>query len=256
MSAAIDTTSGSDPTSARLRALTQSTGIFTGGGVSYPFSVSAWVKQDATGWNRGQAAILGLNQGTTNVNHFYLSGEKGSSEANADGRAYIRDSSTSTQVATGNYTDDNVENTWTLIVGVWVSATERYVYLDTSSTKGGSASETSVSPASVDSITIGSGREFSDGLTAHSVAEIAIWSTNLSDSDVTDLETKTPDQVQAASLQHYWPLYDDLNDDKGSITLVDVNTNVTLSTVDHPSLSSGSASVVPHAMQHLINMNG
>ena len=250
MSAIIDC-SVADPSAKRLRALDQTTGIFSGG-VNTPLTIAAWVKEvtDTTG---NQCAV-GLNRGNTNNHSFSIRTSAGATSSDINGTA--RTNAAGSGGVAGTTPDhEDILDTWLLLVGVFESDNlTQHVYLsDGTNTYSGTENASSGTPTSIDSINIGTEKEFQDSAATLTVAEIAIWNTALSAANVTDLVTKTADQVAAANLQHYWPLYDDLLDDAGSVTLVDVNANVTLSTVDHPSLSA-SGTTIPLVSRHLQNM--
>ena len=94
---------------------------------------------------------------------------------------------------------------WSHACGVGRSATSRDVYLNGGS-KGSNA--TNSTPAGLDNTTIGVRTHTSDGVRmAGLIAEVAIWSTDLSDAEVAILaDGYSALFVQPASLVAYWPI--------------------------------------------------
>lgn len=91
---------------------------------------------------------------------------------------------------------------WSLCVGVFTSATDRRVYLNTETVQETS----SVTPTGLDRLYVGANVQpllFANG----DLGEAAVWAAGLSASEVTMLRNGTPaSKVRPSALRHYWTL--------------------------------------------------
>ena len=164
------------------------------GSLSMPFTMAAWANFDSVSANNHIISIAAGSDAT----YFGL---RGLDTANIgalsfDGSGGIQAiSTTSTSAATWHHT-----------VGVYVSTTERSVFLD----GGGKKTETTLdTPTTPTEVAIGVSADstpiyFMSG----SVAHAAIWNVELTDAEIATLATGvSPLLVRPASLVGYWPLH-------------------------------------------------
>lgn len=155
-----------------------------------PLTIAAWFKAGA-----GVTGTLCSIGATGAANHFFALA-LASSFVMAETRDKLVFTSTT-------YT----ASTWQHACAVFASASNRSVYLNGGGkqTNTDSATPSGLNRTSAGRTTTASPYQYLTG----SVAEMAIWSTALSDADVTELQTKSPLLVQTGSLLAYWPFVRD-----------------------------------------------
>jgi len=195
------------------------------GGTMFPCSVSCWMKTtdlDQT------SALVSIDDGSSKQNISQFRGSVAGDYVAAacyDGAWDLAISSTG--VSSG---------TWTHVLVVFNSATDRRVYIDASKqTDSGSCSSSSGAGGD-----IGIGCRFPQGTPSlyfgGKIAEVAVWDMALTDANATSLAGgSATDSIQSSNLVYYWSLYGDANSDGGSIgtNLTEYN-SPTYDTGDHP----------------------
>jgi hypothetical protein len=195
---------------------------------AYPITISAWVKSTDDTINQSAVHL---------VNSFYteqllIEGAVGGDPvtARANGGSGNEDANTSS-----GYSAD----TWHHACVVFENASSRHAYIDGGS-KGSDTATATI--ASLVRLMVGvyyyiSFSQYFEG----KISGVAIWETNLSDAEVSQLAGGTdPTTIQAGSLYGYWPLYDDRFDDIGSNDLV-LSGSPTFDTEDEPALPPSKA---------------
>lgn len=166
-------------------------------GVTFPFSFAVWIKLISLQDNKNM--IGGTDKDTANQDGWLLV-----SRDNNTWRLDFRNGGVLDTLTGGT----RLINTWQNIVLTFTSATERRVYVDKAVAGGtGQASRTlqNIDSFSINGYFNGGGRSGS-GANAR-FAHPAFWNgIALSQTDVNDLYSKTPDLVQAGSLVHRWTL--------------------------------------------------
>ncbi len=182
-------------------------GYKTGVSLSYPYSISAWVKCDS---DTASGLVVSVEkQSSADYNIIMAAG----SIAGDPIRAATYNTSWCNADSTTGYTT----GTWLHVLGVFASATSRAVYLN----GGNKGTNTTSQTAAGDDLVVGAykrGAEsgFFDGKICH----LAIWDIALGDSDATALAAGTaPNEVQSSDLIHWLPLISDGDDDVGSANL-------------------------------------
>lgn len=209
------------------------TGIFSGGEVPAAWTMSIWLKAAAT------SNVCGLYDDGDNSDYLGLRSNTTGDTRETRFRVVIGASAFSYD--SGFYGSD-VSNTWFLLVVRQVGIASRYAYIiDSGNTEGEGTDSVDNTAAGLDSLCIGGYSPIGLGAIDIELAELGIWNKALTTAEIDELGSKKPSAVAAANLQHYFPFYDDLSDDKGSITLTDINSNITFDTGDHPSLAGPSS---------------
>ena len=172
-----------------------------------PLTISCWMNKSSTSPSAFLAGILW--DGGANWYGFYLfsnSGGKVTASA-ANNNVFAEAQSTSLYSA----------NKWHHVCGVFSSNTSRTIYLD-----GGNnaTNTTSLTPSNLNSLTIAASRRSGivDGYFNGSLAEVAIWSADLTLAEVKALATgMSPQLVRPQSLSLYLPLIRSPQEEKGGI---------------------------------------
>jgi hypothetical protein len=120
---------------------------------------------------------------------------------------------------------------WHHAASVFASTTSRTAYWNGTA---GTPNTTSITPAGIDSIVIGS--RYNTTLGAYfggSIAEVAIWNAALSDEEIASMSKGFhPALIRPASLQFYAPLIRAVQDLRGGLSIGELGTGTTAST--HP----------------------
>lgn len=195
----------------------------------WPLTVGVWFKSDDAAIDQ---ALFGISDKDTAPDNAYLTargavaGDPVRVNAQSSGEAGAADTSTGYST-----------NTWHHACGVWTSDTSRAAFIDGGS-KGTDTTTVSIDVA-WDRMRIGYLADSTPALPfSGKIAEVAIWTTALSDSEVSDLAGgKSPLEIQYASLYEYWPLIDlnDLVGRIGGVTLSQGGTP-TSDAADHPDI--------------------
>lgn len=161
-----------------------------------PLTIAAWFNSTST--TAGQTICTVCATGGSTANRFGLFA--GGDATGDPVRAIVGNTGANADTTTG-YT----ANTWHHAAGVFTSNTSRTAYID-----GGSAgtNTTSSTPTGVNAIVIGA--RYASTLGAYfsgSLAEIGVWSTNLSSAEITSLaKGMSPRFIRPQSLIAYFPL--------------------------------------------------
>ena len=134
---------------------------------------------------------------------------------------------TNQAASTATYTAD----TWHHAAAVFVGNAERHAYLD----GGNKGSETtSQTPSSIDATYIGGARN-DNGFCDASIAEAAIWNTDLTEAEIAVLATGvSPLAVRPQSLVAYWPLVGNLSPELDFVGGYDMALTNGPTKADHP----------------------
>lgn len=199
---------------------------WSGHGGAYPFSISAWIKADLDTANQ---VVASVDQGDSGgVNQLYIDGATAGDPVGAG--TYVSGwgiASTSTGFT---------KETWHHICAVFAAANDRRVYIDGGS-KGTDA--TNKSGAGSYELSIGCryghpGGSAPAALFDGRIAEVAIWTSALSDANVVSLAGgAAADTVDSGNLDEYWWLYEDADSNNSGTNLTEVG-SPTYSTGDHP----------------------
>jgi hypothetical protein len=126
-------------------------------------------------------------------------------------------------------------DTWHHVCGTFVSATERTVFLDGEG-KVTNTDNQNVDLNSLDRILIGTHKEVAGNFFNGKIAQVSIWSTELSDAEIIELASgANPQDVQFDSLEVYWELDSDGTDKIGSNDLTAFN-GATFDSSDNPTV--------------------
>ena len=194
-----------------------------------PLTLAAWVKFSSLG---AQSVIFTVGVNGSALNKFNIRTNTSNAvlaEA-CDGAAC----SNATTVATISDT-----TTWHLITGVFDATNSRSVQIDAGSKISG-AGVRIPTIATSDAMRIGlslNGFNFFPG----NIAYVAAWNIGLSDADITNLLTLSPDQVQPANLVDMWGL---LNNQSPEPDSGSANVNMTVNgapgfSTDNPQINFG-----------------
>lgn len=133
------------------------------------------------------------------------------------------------------------DGTWQHAAAVFATTTSRTAYLD-----GGSAGSntTLVDPANIDRISVGRlGDSSPSNYHSGDIAEVAVWDTNLTAAEITELSKRiSPLAVRPQNLVYYDPIIrpdsaDDIHDIVGGLTLVGQGGTGTPVASAHPSIN-------------------
>jgi hypothetical protein len=178
---------------------------------NYPFSISLWFKTSNITSAQG-LGFIGSSTWDTNSSHSYNYLYTRGADAGDPVSATVKNGLTTERIDT---TTGFSANTWYHVLGVFNSDTDRRVYINGSSKATGS---TNINGAR-DTQYVGIGRVSSittEDFTGK-IAEVAVWSSALSDANAVSLAGGAlATEVDAANLESYWPLYDDPNSDAGN----------------------------------------
>lgn len=165
-----------------------------------PLTISCWMQEDQSTALDTLVSIQD-NADTDRYWRLRVDGDNATKTVSAGSRQ--NGASEATAFSTSIYTVGK----WHHVTGVFVSSTERYVYLD--GTHRGS-STTSSAPDNIDDMTIGASRDSSPSNWMNGrIAEVAVWNVALSDDEVTALATPVrgmPLQIRPNNLVDYYPL--------------------------------------------------
>ena len=124
-------------------------------------------------------------------------------------------------------------NTWQHVAVVFYSATDRRVFLN-GVNKVTNTEEQNVNFSLFNQVLVGTHKITGGTPFAGKLAEIAIWSTDLTDAKILELaEGKLPDCVQVTNLEVYWKLRSNAKDSVGSNDLT-LHNNPTWDSADCP----------------------
>ena len=216
---------------------------------AYPFTMACWFNADNTTTAYGLMEV----ETTANNTHFHNLAIRGNA-----GDVVSYQCNGGSTVVTANTTTTYTAATWYHACSVGRSATSRDVYLNGGG-KGSSA--TSRTPVGMDNTKVGNSTTLA--ALAGLIAEAAIWSTDLSDSDVLALSSGvSPLQVRPEFLVFYVPIKVlGVTTELVRGTLVTVNGNPTQA-ISHPGVRSrvvgtgafkvaaAAATVVPQIAYH------
>lgn len=202
----------------------------------YPFTMCCWFKPDALAF--GDLCAFS-EWGATQRAHV-----RARDVSNQD---ILTSVNNGTSGAASSTTDLYSASTWQHAAIVASSTTARCPYLDGSF---GTCSLTDISyPDSIDTFSVG---YFSSTVSTYYfagyLAEVAVWSTDLSSTQMQSLAGGTnPQDIASGNLVFYAPLVDDLVDDIGALTFT--NNNSATQSGDHPTISppSGGGGVLSPA---------
>lgn len=156
-----------------------------------PFTLNIWVKRNTIGVAQ-QLLNIGFN--TSNNDRASVSFQAADSVA-----AQTVDAATSSQGTSSTLAADN---NWHMATAVFVSTNSRAAFLDGAGKGVNAISRVPATPNNIRISGSASGSNRFDGWAAHA----AIWDIDLSDSEVLQLFTTDPRQIQSVHLAHYWPL--------------------------------------------------
>jgi hypothetical protein len=196
-----------------------------------PFTISAWFKSTATGANYVITSI-----DTPNSSGYQILGtiEASGGVGGTPVRAYNYNGSSFGVAAS---TTGFASGTWYHACGVFTSATSRAAFID-----GGSKGTDTTNIVGVPSELVIGRRRRNNAIgtwNANSlIAEVAVWSSALSDADVASLGGgASPLGIDSGNLAAYWPLttVTQLTDSQGSNDLTDGDAATW--SADHPTIS-------------------
>ena len=183
-----------------------------------PMTLACWFRSTSV---TASQTLMAVNNSSSSFRGMRLIAE--GAQAGDPLRADISDDSGVAGIArsTAGYS----ANTWHHACGVFLSATSRTSYLD----GGNSATNTTNVAAAITVNALSIAGRFNSGsmglLLGGTVAEVGVWSTNLSADEVLSLSRgMTCDKVRPQSLVFYAPLVRDLIDVKGGLTITNNNT--------------------------------
>lgn len=129
--------------------------------------------------------------------------------------------------------------TWHHAAATFVSATSRSAWIDGGSKVTDTASQ-DINWGSVNQLRIGD-QSGGVGQFAGKIAEVAVWSSELSDANIALLAGgANPGDIESGTLEAYWPLLDDFLDDSGNNNTL-TNNNATFDDTDSPPVSNAIA---------------
>lgn len=194
---------------------------------AYPFTMAAWVYADDV-----NAFYSVMHYGDKDVANIYW----GIYLAGANTGDPVRIVSRNTTFYSNDTTTGFTAGVWFHVAGVWVSATERYVYINGGSKGGGTGQSSVLFSAAIDRLSIGVFDTSSpSGYLNGRVAEAAIWNTNLSDAQVAALAAGgLPYTVQGANLAGYWHLFGNSSPEPDYTANNNALTVTGATQVDHP----------------------
>jgi hypothetical protein len=173
-----------------------------------PFSIVVWAKRAPTDWNNtSDEHFVQLNDDETDNGDAHSVHTRAVAD-NVAARSWTPGGTA--RNAEYNFADGTYDDTWVCIIGVWVSDTDRRIYIENSSNVGTNTEDDS-SSALVDYIAVGGSTHSNfqqlDGL----LAEVAIFDKALSTAEIDALQTASetgppPNSVAPTDCIGYWPM--------------------------------------------------
>lgn len=204
---------------------------------TYPMSVSMWVYVPA-GFTANRF-ILAMDLTTSGIDGFWgWSPRAGTTSGFID----LRLSTDGPGAGTANIddTDTFAEDTWTNLIFTIESQTntDQKAYVGGTFTYSPSASRDIINSSNgLDRIIIGNQDPTANFCCDCYIAEVAVWyGTLLSSGNISDLQTKTPDNI-GNTPTYYWDLLNDINGNIGGVNLTENGTSpYTQQSGTHPTL--------------------
>ena len=179
---------------------------------AHPITIAAWYRTTTTSWTTAEA-VCGISDDDGNPYNGLIIGVTGSPAAqtrtNTGSVSNLSSAATSTIAA----------NTWTHLVGTFVSNASRTLYVDGVAATTNTTSATMTTADFVD-IDIGRARRATEIYAKGRIAEVGFWSATLTQDEISALaKGASPSSIRPQSLFFYAPLVRDAIELRNGSTL-------------------------------------
>jgi len=216
---------------------------------SNSITISAWVK--VTNWSGSQRGIVNFEE---------VSGTEDPSvriwSNNTDRVSASSYDAGALSSANYDFSVDEYDGEWVLVVGVFTSATLRDIYIETSANTATNTVSRTLDAGDV--VRIGNHNQTNAPLQGY-IAEVCMWDMALSTDDVDDMQTgfetgPSCSTFETGNLIGYWPLDEDGGagiENAGTDSGGDLTENGTVTyETDHPTITGGGASTAAQRRRH------
>jgi len=178
---------------------------------TFPFSMVAWGKKDATGWAKlGDEKLLMLNNDTVSLDDGFAIINRGAPDELS---AASWNFSGARQQASESHPDGTYDDIWVVMVATYLNDSERIIYVEDAANTS-LDTDNAVTSALVEFIAIGGATQSDFQQWSGLLAEIALFNIVLNTTQVDALQTGSgagpqPNSIAPNQCIGYWPLIED-----------------------------------------------